>query len=361
MAKFNSCAVVRDNRFKNHITGYGHPECPDRLTAIEETLNSEELKSRLVFIQPRPATMEELCLIHTERYVTSVAETEGRDSVYLDPDTQTSALSYETAVLAAGGLLSLIDRVWRGEHSTGFAFVRPPGHHAESDRAMGFCLFNNVAVGARYLIEKLGAKRVLIVDWDLHHGNGTEHSFWRSPDILYFSIHQFPHYPGTGRDTDVGAGSGKGYTVNVPLGSRNGDISYLQAFSRLLKPIALQFKPDIILVSAGFDAHFSDPLGGIQVTDTGYRLMTRILIDIAHECCGGKLVFVLEGGYNFDALKSSVRDVMIELLKPHNDDPDMGDLQKEVSGPLRQEVSNAIFIQKKILESYLDVGPPRVS
>ena len=195
----------------------------------------------------------------------------------------------------------------------GFALVRPPGHHAEANRAMGFCIFNNVAIGALYLIKKFTLNKVLIVDWDLHHGNGTQHSFYDNSQILYFSTHQYPYYPGTGNFGDVGEGKGKGFTINVPLQPGAGDEEYSTIFREILIPIAREFSPDFILVSAGFDIHFDDPLGGMRVTPEGFASLTRMLMDCAQQICNSKLAMVLEGGYGLKGLRDSVRAVLLEL------------------------------------------------
>ncbi len=342
MTELKRCAVVRDDRYKNHVASFGHPECPERLAPINSALDDPSLRNRLVAVPPRSATKEELELVHTTRHIRELQETSGLPLTYLDPDTQTTELSFETALLAVGGLLNLIEESWYGRNPAGFAFIRPPGHHAERARAMGFCLFNNVAVGARFLTHHLGAERVLIVDWDLHHGNGTQHIFWSDSDVLYFSLHQFPHYPGTGRCEDVGDGPGKGFTVNVPLPALVGDEAYLQAFHRVLKPIALKFRPDMILVSAGFDAHYSDPLGGMQVTEVGYRAMTRVLVDIARETCKDRLVFALEGGYSFEALFSCVKTVIREVIDPTPADDRLGENSGETTLPEIEKALAAI-------------------
>jgi len=203
--------------------------------------------------------------------------------------------------------------VHSGELNNAFALIRPPGHHAERAQAMGFCLFNNVAVAARYAQEHLGLHRILVVDWDLHHGNGTQHSFEEDPSILYFSSHQYPYYPGTGSLTEVGRGKGEGFTVNVPLSMGYGDREYLGIFERILRPVTIEFNPEIILVSAGFDIYMEDPLGGMRVTPTGFAGLTRSIMQMANECCGGKVVITLEGGYNLQGLRDSVKAVLKEL------------------------------------------------
>jgi len=200
-----------------------------------------------------------------------------------------------------------------GELDNAFALVRPPGHHAEKNRGMGFCLFNNVAIGARYAQRRLGLERILIADWDLHHGNSTQHSFEDDPSILYFSTHQYPYYPGSGSFQEVGMDKGEGYTVNVPLSTGYGDAEYVAIYEQILKPIALQFNPDFVLCSVGFDIYLDDPLGGMSVSPDGFSGLTRVLMDIARESCDGKLVLTLEGGYNLEGLRHSVKAVLKEL------------------------------------------------
>jgi acetoin utilization deacetylase AcuC-like enzyme len=228
-------------------------------------------------------------------------------------DTSTCAKSYETALLAAGGLLELIKVVMQGKFNNGFALVRPPGHHAEQDRAMGFCLFNNAAIGARYALRNFSLQRILIVDWDVHHGNGTQHSFYEDPQVLYFSTHRYGFYPGTGAATEVGKGKGEGFTVNVPLSTGASDADYGNIFEKFLKPIALEYQPQLILVSAGFDIHYNDPLGGMDVSEKGFARMTQILMEIAGATAQGKLVLTLEGGYNVSSQRRSVKAVLEEL------------------------------------------------
>ncbi|HBF44003.1 MAG TPA: histone deacetylase [Desulfobacteraceae bacterium] len=309
----NKTGVVKDKRYMNHQAGPSHPESPKRLEAIYAMLEERDMAEIFQKVPVRRAEREELLLIHSPEYVDRVAATEGRDFTSLDPDTATSSGSYEAALLAAGGLCQAISMVMSGELDNAFALVRPPGHHAERSRAMGFCLFNNVAIGARYAQESYHIKRVLVADWDLHHGNGTQHSFENDPSVLYFSTHQYPYYPGTGAIQDAGGGQGEGFTVNVPLSIGNGDGEYVAIFETILKPIALEYKPELILVSAGFDIYKNDPLGGMGVTPKGFAGLTRSLMDIAKECCGGKLVITLEGGYDLTGLKDSVKKVLNEL------------------------------------------------
>jgi acetoin utilization deacetylase AcuC-like enzyme len=305
--------IVKDRRYMNHRMGDYHPESPERLAVVYDMLEEPDMAGRFIEVPVRPATKEELLRIHSRSYVERLESTAGQEYTYLDPDTQTCAGSYEAAVLAAGGLCEAIAMVGTGKLNNAFALVRPPGHHAEKSRAMGFCLFNNIAIGARYAQENLHLRRILIVDWDLHHGNGTQHSFEDDPTILYFSTHQYPYYPGTGAFDEVGHGKGKGFTVNVPLSVGYGDGEYMGIYQRILRPIAVEFKPELILVSAGFDIYYGDPLGGMNVTPTGFAGLTRAIMDIADECCQGKVVLTLEGGYDLEGQRESVKHVLNEL------------------------------------------------
>ena len=301
--------LVYDERFLLHRAAYEHPEHPGRLTAIWNRLVSDRLVPRCRRIPAREATRQELLAIHTEEHIDRVAATALRDRAQLDPDTYTSRDSARAALLAAGGLVDLTAAVLSRALSNGFAIVRPPGHHAESDRAMGFCLFNNVAVAAR-AARLSGADRVLIVDWDLHHGNGTQHSFEEDPAILYFSTHQYPFYPGTGAIGEVGSGAARGRTVNVPWPAGMGDAEYIAAFDRVLLPIARAFDPQLVLVSCGFDAADGDLLGGMRLSAEGYAALTARLSTLA----GGKVVLALEGGYNLEAIAAAAAAVTRVLL-----------------------------------------------
>ena len=307
--------VVRHDMYKQHLADYPHVESPQRLEVIYDMLDGADMATKFVTIPPRPATREELAWVHTKSHIQRVAATDGKPHVSLDPDTQTTPLSYQAAKLAAGGLFSLIDKIFDGTVRNGFALVRPPGHHAEHNRAMGFCLFNNVAFGALCAQKIHGAERVLIVDWDLHHGNATQNTFYDDPAVLYFSTHQFPYYPGSGNLTQVGRGEGKGFTVNVPLWPGHGDTEFFQIFKQILSPIAGAFKPELILVSAGFDTYVDDPLGGMKVTPRGYAALTRIIMDLAKACCSERLAITLEGGYHLEGLRESVKAVLKELAQ----------------------------------------------
>lgn len=303
-------AYVVDPRYAEHDPGRGHPERPERIVALLDMLEEREGLLRLA---PRPATADELVLVHGEGYVEEVAGTRGRSGYAFDPDTRVSARSYDTALLATGGLLQLLDEVVAGRADNGFAFVRPPGHHAERERAMGFCLFNNVAVGAAYLRRRHGFERVLIVDWDVHHGNGTQHMFEADPGVMFVSTHQYPFYPGTGAMDETGRGEGEGFTVNLPFPGGFGDAEYLEAFRTVILPVAEEYRPDFVLISAGFDPHYRDPLASMKVTEAGFAGMARGLVDLAGRVCAGRCVAVLEGGYDLEAIRSSAGAVLDEL------------------------------------------------
>jgi acetoin utilization deacetylase AcuC-like enzyme len=304
--------LVVDRRYEEHDTGRGHPESPHRIRAIRDML-AQYRRDDLVAIEPRAATREELVSNHGSAYVERVAATADRGVAAFDADTPVSSGSYETARLAVGGVLNLLDAIVAGDVENGFAFVRPPGHHAETDRAMGFCLFNNVAIGVRHLRQRHNLTRILVLDWDVHHGNGTQASFYDDPDTLYVSTHQYPFYPGTGAASEVGVGAGVGRTVNVPLPAGCGDDEYVAAFETLIAPIAAQFRPEVVLLSAGFDAHRRDPLASMVVTDEGFRAMARIMMRVARAHAGGRIAAILEGGYDMEALRSAIPVVIDEL------------------------------------------------
>jgi acetoin utilization deacetylase AcuC-like enzyme len=265
-------------------------------------------------IDARHATREELERVHRASYIDFIAQTAGKAMTMLDPDTVATAETYDTARLAAGGVMNAIDSVVSGETDNAFALVRPPGHHAQAAEAAGFCIFNNIAIGARHALARWGMERILIVDWDLHHGNGTAETFYEDRQVLYFSTHQSPGYPGTGGLAEMGRGPGLGYTINVPLRPGADDAFYVRVFRELLCPVARMFRPEVILVSAGFDIYVGDPLGEMKVTPEGFACLTRVLLNLADECCNGRLVLVLEGGYNIQGLTKSVRAVLQELL-----------------------------------------------
>lgn len=343
--------IVQDPVYMEHVMDPGHPESPERLKVIYEMLKEEKKKALpLVDVKPRPATREEVETTHTPAYIDRIASTAGKPHTRLDLDTSTSARSYEAALLAAGGFCELIEAVWKGRLDNGFALVRPPGHHAERDRAMGFCLFNNVAIGAHYAISRFSLERILIVDWDVHHGNGTQHEFYADPRVLYFSTHRYGFfYPGTGGAAEVGSGRGEGFTVNAPLSSGSGDAEYGAIFERILRPIALEYRPQMIMVSAGFDIHRDDPLGGMEVTETGFAGLTQILMEIADATAGGKVAFTLEGGYDIEGEKRSVKAVLGELAQaplPQKENPE------ERAKPRNQQIERLILQLKEIHGRY---------
>ena len=302
--------LVFDERFLRHRAPYAHPEHPGRLEAIHGRLEREGLTALCRGVPARPAKDEELERIHDSRLVALVDETAQHDFLQLDPDTYTCRDTALAARLAAGGLVDLCAEVAGGRLDNGLALLRPPGHHAEADRPMGFCLFNNVAVAAKAMQSSGAAKKILIVDWDLHHGNGTQNSFWEDPSVLYFSTHQFPFYPGSGAIDEVGGGAGRGFTVNVAWGEGMGDAEYLDAFDRVLLPIGRSFAPDFVIVSCGFDAADGDPLGGMRLSPAGYGAMTAKLQELA----GGRLVLALEGGYDLNAIARSAEACLRVLL-----------------------------------------------
>ncbi|MFO0599477.1 MAG: histone deacetylase [Myxococcaceae bacterium] len=302
--------LFTDPAWQQHLAGPMHPESPGRLRAIEELLARTPIPGT-EHATPRLATKEEVTRVHRPEHVDAVASLAGK-STQLDPDTAMSPGSAHAAFLAAGAATQLALDVLRGEVQNGFALVRPPGHHAEADHAMGFCLFNNIAVAAE-AARNAGAKKVLIVDWDVHHGNGTQNTFYERNDVLFCSSHQFPFYPGSGAANETGAGQGRGFTLNVPLPGGRSDADYGAVFDDVFLPAARKFAPDLVLVSAGFDPHRADPLGGMNVTERGFAAMCSAMKRLAEECCGGKLGLLLEGGYDLDGLAQSVH-ACVEVL-----------------------------------------------
>jgi len=309
-------SFISHPEYLKHETGRRHPEDPARLTAITRHLETTGTLAQLAQAEPTEPSLEWLTLAHTPDYISTIEKACRGGVRALDADTYISPDSYRTALLAVGGALLAIDQVVSGDAASAFVALRPPGHHAERERAMGFCLFNNVAIAARYAQRHYGFKRILIVDWDVHHGNGTQHTFEEDPNILFFSTHQFPFYPGTGRSSERGTGAGLGYTINVPLAAGCGDGEYRDVFENVLYPAARAFEPHLILISAGFDAHRDDPLAGMNVTEDGYAQMTAIVRDIAERHCEGRLVSLLEGGYNLEALARSVERHLQVLGQP---------------------------------------------
>jgi acetoin utilization deacetylase AcuC-like enzyme len=317
--------LVTDERFRAHQTGAMHPECPERLEVLDALFASQRYAA-WPRVAVRPAGEDELGRVHTPTHIAAVASSAGRVHTEFDADTLASAGSFEAARLAAGGAIALADAIVGGELDAGFAALRPPGHHAEADHPMGFCLFNNVAIVARHLQAVHGLDRVLIVDWDVHHGNGTQHSFYDDPNVMYVSMHQYPFYPGTGAAQDIGRSAGEGTTVNLPMLTGTGGDVYDAAMREVVLPMARSFDPQFVLVSAGFDAHRDDPLASLHLDTATFARMTDALVDLAAETCAGRLALLLEGGYDLDALRNSVAAVLDRLESPQAPDLDDGEL-----------------------------------
>jgi acetoin utilization deacetylase AcuC-like enzyme len=304
--------IVRHPIYLEHHMAPHHPESPERLEAIYRLIDENPSGNR-VEIKPREASRDEILRVHTASYFDRVTATAGKSRTVLDIDTSTSAKSFQAALMAAGGVLNALDAVMGERIRNGFALVRPPGHHAEASRAMGFCIFNNIAVGAEHLLQKHSLERVFIMDWDLHHGNGTQHSFEERKDIFYSSTHQWPFYPGTGHWSETGHGPGEGFTLNVPMTAGKTDDDYLTVFERVIAPAVRRCRPDFILSSAGFDIYEQDPLGGMKVTLDGFGHIAGKLKDLAEEVCGGRILFVLEGGYHVEAEAEAVLRILDRL------------------------------------------------
>jgi len=303
-----SLVIVSSPRFVDHVTPAGHPERPERAQALEALAASFKEQGGEV-VEPRSATDEDLLRVHTQEHVDAIVATRGKATM-IDEDTFTSPDSDDIARLAAGGVLTGIDRALDGpKGSRSLVLVRPPGHHAEADRAMGFCLYSNVAVGAAYARSR-GCARVAIVDYDVHHGNGTQWIFYEDPTVLFVSSHQYPFYPGTGAASEKGRGAGHGFTLNIPLDAGAKDDEIERKYAAQVIPAVRNFKPDLLVISAGFDAHEMDPLGQLRMTTEGFGRLTKTLIDLANEVCEGRAVLVTEGGYDLKALSDSLEAVI---------------------------------------------------
>jgi acetoin utilization deacetylase AcuC-like enzyme len=331
-------ALIRDPLFLKHRNRLGEPEeVPARLEAIDGMLARHPLRAWMRDLPARDAAFEELARVHTADYIRRVEGTREAEDTVLDESTSACPDSHAAAVRAAGACLSAVEAVLAPDgpepFAASFALVRPPGHHAERGRAMGFCLFNNAAVAAAEAL-RCGIARILIVDWDLHHGNGTMHAFYESERVLFFSVHQFPEYPGSGAVEETGSGAGLGYSINVPFPVGQGDREYLAAFRKVLLPAAREFHPGLILVSAGFDIHGGDPLGGMKVSAAGFGGMTAVVRQIASECCPGRLVFCLEGGYGLEGLAGGVSSVLSALLEEAKPEEEPGPVGAEADAVL---------------------------
>ena len=299
--------LVYDEIYLKHDCGEWHPERPERLQYIISKLETSGLIYKLRRVSPRAASKQELALVHTKFYIDQIERLSGNGPQWLDLDTCVSEHSWEAATKAAGGVLAACDEVLRGTARTAFCAVRPPGHHATPARGMGFCIFNNVAIAARYLQSFAGLSRIAIVDWDCHHGNGTADTFYHDSSVLYISLHRYPFYPGSGSESDVGEGTAKGTTLNIPLPGSASKAEYLKKYEDAIDSALIPFRPQFVLISAGFDGLAGDPIGGLGLESQDFASMTRKLSDAARDCAGGRIVSVLEGGYNLDALAEAVR------------------------------------------------------
>jgi acetoin utilization deacetylase AcuC-like enzyme len=301
----NDLAVFRDPIFKKHLNSAMHPESPSRLDAVDSSIDSHPLKERIIDMPVREASEMELAWIHSPSHISQIADSATRAHTNFDFDTAGNNHSYAAARCAAGAVILAVDSVMEKPQRPAYAVVRPPGHHAEHSGVMGFCLLNNIAIAAEYAIKVHGLSRILIFDWDVHHGNGTMHSFYDRPDVLYASAHQYPHYPGTGAVNEIGAGAGTGYTINFPFPAGTTDVEYRYAIEEILIPIIRSYTPELIMVSAGFDAHVRDPLSSIYLSSRMFSDMAILLREEAARACGGRLVIALEGGYDLSALEES--------------------------------------------------------
>jgi len=323
---------VYDPIYLKHDTGE-HVENGGRLEAIISHLEATGLKKQLTLIKPRPASVEELSLVHTKQHISYIQDIAKKGGGWVDADTVMSPHSYEVARYAAGGAIAAVEAVMEGKVNSAFALLRPPGHHATPHRAMGFCLFNNIAIAAEHALAKYKLERVLIIDFDTHHGNGTQEIFYDRPQVMYISTHEYPLYPGTGDVGETGKGSAKGTTVNIPLPAGCGDNEYRMVFEQVIAPAARRFKPQLVLVSAGYDTHWADGIALMQVSVSGFGEMARIISGLASELCDGRLVFTLEGGYNLRALAASIKATFDVLLGNSTSDDPIGQSPRSATAP----------------------------
>ncbi len=308
-----SAGYVYDPIYLKHDTGQ-HVEVAARLEAIISHLEKTGLKKQLTLIEPRPATVEEIALVHQKQYIKQTEDLASQGGGWLDPDTVMSSGSYEAALYAAGGLMRAVEAVMAGEVDSAFALVRPPGHHATSGYGKGFCLFNNIAIAARYALAEYKLGLILIIDFDVHHGNGTQEAFYDDPQVMYISTHQYPFYPGSGDINETGSGAAEGTNINIPLPAGCGDDEYLKVFEQVIVPAARNFQPQLVLVSAGYDTHWADPLALMELSVSGLAQIAGVIKGLADELCSGRLVLTLEGGYNLEALAASVKATFDVLL-----------------------------------------------
>lgn len=309
-------AYVYHPIFLEHNTGWKHPEKSQRLVAIRSQLTQSGLWDQLRHLTPEPAPLKTIQTVHDASYVQALKALCTANRIF-DAGNEAigSSNTFDAALVAAGAVLAAIDVVMDRRAANAFCAVRPPGHHAEHDHAMGFCFFNNVALGARYLQQRYAVNRVAILDWDVHHGNGTQNAFYSDPSVFYCSTHQFPLYPGSGRADETGTGPGSGYTLNLPMAAGSTGTDYLEALTHHWVPAMRRFQPEFILISAGFDGHRDDPLAQMMLTEDDFAAMTRVVMDVASECAGGRVVSVLEGGYGLRGLAASVEAHLRELMR----------------------------------------------
>ncbi len=342
--------LIYDPAYLNHDTG-GHPENAGRVSYTYSVLNRAGMLEKLVAVKPRPASIEEIELVHMPEYIARVRDFSSRGGGNFGYENVGSRGTYDTAMLAAGGAISALDAVMEKKVESAFALVRPPGHHARPGAAMGFCFFNNIAICARYAAKKYGLSRILVVDWDEHHGNGTEETFYGDNSVLYFSVHRDGSFPGTGQINLAGEGKGAGFNINVPLPRRSSDDDYEYVFRQILQPVAYEYKPELVLVSAGMDTHAKDYLGQMRMSGSGYARLASVVLEIAGRCCGGASVFVLEGGYNPKALAEGVLAVVNTMVNwdPREEHPADEDLMVKVA------VKGAVSSVRRVHERYWPV------
>ncbi|MDD5448121.1 MAG: histone deacetylase [Actinomycetota bacterium] len=341
-------ALFYDPIFERHSTGFGHPEKAERLSVSLKALEETELLRSVEQRSPRRAEIEEIELVHPLSYIDRIKSMSAAGGGYLDLDTAVSTDTYEAALKAAGAVIESVEGCFKSDFKYSFCMVRPPGHHALSKRGMGFCIFNNVAIGARFALESGKANKVLVVDWDAHHGNGTQDIFYEDPRVLYTSIHQYPFYPGTGSQEETGQGAGRGYTINLPFPAGTGEAHYIEAFERVIIPAGRRFNPDILFVSAGYDSHYADLLCSMRLVDSSFSKMTKMLASLAREYSSDRLIIVLEGGYNLDAMAHSVVQTIGALANrniPSWDRKPLGSAHSE----LASQVINKAVSQQGIL------------
>ncbi len=336
--------IVYDQIYLRHDTG-SHPENARRLTAIMNRLNETHTREKLVNMKPFPATEKELMLVHSKSHITEIKHAAENGGENIDPDTVVSFHSFEAALYAAGGLIKATQAVMNGEVSSAFALVRPPGHHATREDSMGFCLFNNIAIAAKYALSSFPIKKIAIIDFDVHHGNGTQEAFDSNPNVLYVSTHETPLYPGTGSLNETGTGEAKGTKVNIPLPAGCGDAEYGRAYEEIIVPAVTRFEPELIMVSAGYDAHFKDDLAMMRLTTSGYAMIVKHIKGLADNLCNGRIVMTLEGGYNLEALAASVKATFDVLLGSTDVQDPIGKPAEKFTSP---DITGIIGQAKKI-------------